>query len=242
MDPFGDFRDVMRPEARPPCAEPALFDERAIAAAVAGFRVVIVYGPIGSGRTHVARVAQRALYAAGRMTVEIDANFEYSANACLTRRGLDRRQPCTSAVVYVALTRVVRADAVTLHTALFLDEAALRRAYGLGLERLKRVYRCNLGALRQHRLYGVMPQSDVVTSGVGSAHGALAPSTSALLERVFLWQARRRAKDLRYVSDVYSDADVILEAHVRAEADCPPALLDYIAASVGNAWPLRAPG
>lgn len=239
MDPFADFADLLR------VAEPArpndLFFDDAIHDAVvrAGKRVVIVYGRVGSGRTHVAGIARRALYAAGCVVVSVETTFENSASTTLTRRGI--AAACADValagrgVVFVVVGRVVRPDATTLHTMAYMNEAALRRRYGIGCERLNRVYQCNIGALHRFKEHGVRAhRTDVTTSGVGSSAATLVPSNAALLERVFLWQARRRGKHT-YDADAFSYADVVLEAHAELEIECPEILLECITTMVGNA-------
>ena len=116
-----------------------------------------------------------------------------------------------------------------------MNEAALRARYGIGRERLNRIYQCNIGALHRFREHGVRAQrTDVTTSGVGSSAATLVPSSVALLERVFLWQARRRGKH-SYDADAFSYADVVLAAHAELEIECPEILLECLTCMVGNA-------
>ena len=240
MDPFEDFADLLRLEG-PKRPNDLFFDDAIHDAVVASSRrVVIVYGRAGSGRTHVAAIARRALYAAGCVVVSVETTFENSASTTLTRRGIAAAcaDKCTLAgrgVVFVTLGRVVRPDATTLHTMAYMNEEALRRRYGVGCERLNRVYQCNIGALHRFREHGVRAQrTDVATSGVGSSAATLAPTNVALLERVFLWQARRRGRHV-YDADAFSYADIVLAAHAGLEVECPEILLECVTAMVGNA-------
>jgi hypothetical protein len=240
MDPFADFSDLLC-LAGPKRPNDLFYDDAIHDVVVSSaMRVVIVYGRVGSGRTHVAGIARLALYAAGCVVVSVETNFENSASTTLTRRGIASAcaEMCTLAgrgVVFVTVGRVVRPDATTLHTMAYMNEAALRRRYGIGCERLNRVYQCNIGALHRFREHGVRAQrTDVTTSGVGSSAATLAPSNSALLERVFLWQARRRGKHV-YDADAFSYADIVLAAHAELELECPEILLECLTAMVGNA-------
>ena len=240
MDPFEDFSDLLCLEG-PKRPNDLFFDDAIHDAVVCSTRrVVIVYGRAGSGRTHVAGIARLALYAAGCVVVSIETTFENSASTTLTRRGIaaacaDKCALAGRGVVFVAVGRVVRPDATTLHTMAYMNEAVLRRKYGIGCERLNRVYQCNIGALHRFREYGVRAQrTDVTTSGVGSSAATLAPSNAALLERVFLWQARRRGRHV-YDADAFSYADIVLAAHADLEIECPEILLECVTALVGNA-------
>ena len=240
MDPFEDFADLLCLEG--PKRPNDLFFDDTIHDAVVGSsrRVVIVYGRAGSGRTHVAGIARNALYAAGCVVVSVETTYENSASTTLTRRGIaaacaDMCSLAGRGVVFVTLGRVVRPDATTLHTLAYMNEEALRRKYGIGRERLNRVYQCNIGALHRFREYGVRAQrTDVATSGVGSSAATLAPTNVALLERVFLWQARRRGKH-EHDADAFSYADTVLAAHAELEIECPEILVECITAMVGNA-------
>lgn len=240
MDPFEDFADLLCLEG-PKRPNDLFFDDAIHDAVVSSSRrVVIVYGRAGSGRTHIARIARLALYAAGCVVVSIETTFENSASTTLTRRGIAAACPeiCSLAgrgVVFVTLGRVVRPDATTLHTMAYMNEAVLRGRYGVGRERLNRVYQCNIGALHRFREYGVRAQrTDVTTSGVGSSAATLVPSNATLLERVFLWQARRRGKHV-YDADAFSYADVVIAAHAELEIECPEILLECLTSMVGNA-------
>lgn len=240
MDPFADFSDLLC-VAAPERPNDLFFDDAIHSAVVqSGKRVVIVYGRVGSGRTHVAGIARRALYDSGCVVVGVVTTFENSASTTLTRRGIAAAcvETCTLAgrgVVFVTVGRVARPDATTLHTMAFMNEAALRARYGIGRERLNRIYQCNIGALHRFRVHGVRAQrTDVTTSGVGSSAATLVPSSVALLERVFLWQARRRGKH-SYDADAFSYADVVLAAHAELEIECPEILLECLTSMVGNA-------
>jgi hypothetical protein len=240
MDPFGDFADLLCLAG--PTRPNVLFYDDAIHDAVvaAARRVVIVYGRSGSGRSHVAGIARLALYAAGCVVVSVETNFENSASTTLSRRGIaaacaEMGTHSGRGAVFVTVGRVVRPDATTMHAAAYMNEAALRRLYGIGCERLNRVYQGNIGALQRHREHGVRPhRTDVTTAGVGSSAATLVPSSAALLERVFLWQARRRGRHV-YDADAFSYADVVLAAHAELELECPDALLACLTAMVGNA-------
>ena len=115
MDPVDEFRDlcVSEPSAPAPLAPTAplaLFRDEEIRREVraARPRFVVVYGRAGSGRSHVADVARRAMD--GRY-VEVDETYAHSVNVTLTRRALDKHISAAAPSlrrVYVLLAKYER--------------------------------------------------------------------------------------------------------------------------------------
>jgi hypothetical protein len=218
MDPVEEFRDLFvgsSPSAIAPPV-PALFREAEIERVVRASRarVVIVHGRAGSGRSHVAEVARRAMMA---RYVEVDETYAHSVNVTLTRRALDRHIAASKTPrVYVLLAKHEPEGACVLCTVDFIDECAMRARYGVGIQRFVRNYGGSIWQMHNHREYAIEPTTHRF------AQQQLEPRTPLLLERMFRAQ--------RGDPEPFAFADAVVARYERDEEEIPDLLVEVLAA------------
>lgn len=216
VDPMEEFRDLCvaeSPESRSDAVR--LFHigaiERAVRASKA--RVVAVYGRAGSGRSYVAEIVRRSV---GATYVEIDETYSHSVNVTLTRRALDKHIAASRTPrVFVLLSNYERADVLALCTVDFIDEEAMRRKYGVGIQRFVRNYGGNIVQMHNHRVFGVEPTTHRFSQA------SLEPRTSLLLDRMFRAQ--------RGDPDPYSFAGAMVARYELEEEDVPDLIAEVLA-------------
>ena len=229
MDPVDEFRDLCFEQAEAP-NDAALFRDADVQREVRAARpkVVVVYGRAGSGRSHVADVARRAMD--GRY-VEVDETYAHSVNVTLTRRALDKHIAAASTRrVYVLLAKYDRArpDVLTLHTVDYIDECAMRARYGVGIQRFLRNYGGSIVQMHNHRAFGIEPATHRF------APAMLEPRTSLLVERMFRGQ--------RGDPEAFSFADTLVARYERDEEELPELVVEVLAAVLRKRQPERVRG
>ena len=244
MDPVDEFRDlcVSEPSApsapsapQAPSAPSALFRDEDIRREVraARPRFVVVYGRAGSGRSHVADVARRAMD--GRY-VEVDETYAHSVNVTLTRRALDKHiaaAPPSLRRVYVLLARYERCTngsntVLPLCTVDYIDECVLRERYGVGIQRFLRNYGGSVVQMHNHRAFGIEPAMHRF------APALLEPRSSLLVERMFRAQ--------RGDPEAFSFADALVSRYERDEEELPELVVEVLAAVLRKRQPERVRG
>jgi hypothetical protein len=221
--PLDDFADLL---AAVPPAPPArvVFDAAAILGTVlaSGLRAIVVHGPTGSGRAHVADVVVRGLRAAGRAVV-LDDSRKHSPQGESARSAILAHLRATRAVALVFVyTRAVKAeDVLNLHTVELVSEVALHAHYGLSRRAFVRTYRGSLTDVRHVHEYGLpLPVRDVAHNAGRCSMYTVDPTCPAILERIMQHETRRKSHASIREPDAYSDADIML-THA-ARLDEPP--------------------
>jgi hypothetical protein len=230
MDPVDEFRDLCVSDAAATRACVPLFREADIQREVRAARpkVVVVYGRAGSGRSHVADVARRAMDA---RYVEVDETYAHSVNVTLTRRALDKHIAAASTRrVYVLLAKYDRASphVLTLHTVDYIDECAMRDRYGVGIQRFLRNYGGSVVQMHNHRAFGIEPATHRF------APALLEPRTSLLVERMFRGQ--------RGDPEPFAFADALVARYERDEEELPELVVEVLASMLRKRQPERVRG
>jgi hypothetical protein len=216
VDPMDEFRDLCVAENPEPRSDAVrLFHigaiERAVRASTA--RVVSVYGRAGSGRSYVAEIVRRSVCAT---YVEIDETYSHSVNVTLTRRALDKHIAASRTPrVFVLLSKYERPGVLALCTVDFIDEEAMRKKYGVGIQRFVRNYGGNIVQMHNHRVFGIEPTTHRFSQA------AVEPRTSLLIDRMFRAQ--------RGDPDPYSFAGAMVAWYEREEEDVPELVVEVIA-------------
>ena len=242
MDPVDEFRDLCVSEpsasqAPSASAHSALFRDEDIRREVraARPRFVVVYGRAGSGRSHVADVARRAMD--GRY-VEVDETYAHSVNVTLTRRALDKHiatAPPSLRRVYVLLAKYERCangtgsnTVLPLCTVDYIDECVMRERYGVGIQRFLRNYGGSVVQMHNHRAFGIEPAMHRF------APALLEPRSSLLVERMFRAQ--------RGDPEAFSFADALVSRYERDEEELPELVVEVLAAVLRKRQPERVRG
>jgi hypothetical protein len=215
MDPVLEFRDLCVGTPRHAAEPVALFRtaeiERAVRASRA--RVVVVHGRAGSGRSYVAEVARRAMAA---RYVEVDETYSHSVNVTLTRRALDKQVAASNEPhLYVLLAKYEREGVCSICTADYIDEAALRSRYGVGIQRFVRNYGASIVQMHNHRAFGIEPTTHRFSQQL------LEPRTPLLVERMFRAQ--------RGDPEPFAFADTLVARYERDEEELPELMVEVLA-------------
>ena len=203
MDPLGDFVDVL---ARAPAARDegaVLFDPDALLRLLVDARpkAVIVHGRGGSGRTTLALTIRGLLYEHRLCQhVVVDDEHEHTVVSSRTMRRVVEAALARAAdalTIFVTMpSKVCVPSVLSVGTRDAMSGSALRAAYGIGVERLMRLYNGSLVKLHNHRVHGIAADT-----------------------------ARRPAEHAEHDPDAASYADVLVGKSRLLELDADDALL-----------------
>lgn len=241
--PLEDFADLLEGAPR---ASPArvVFDARAILASVlaSGLRAVVVHGPTGSGRAHVADIVVRGLRAEGR-TVVLDDSRKHSPQGESARSAISAHLRSTrTAVIVFVYTRAIKADDVlNLHTVSLVSELALHGFYGISRRAFVRTFHGSLTDVRHVYEYGLpLSVRDVAHNAGRCSMYTVDPTCSAMLERMMQHETRRKSDASIRAPDAFSDADIML-THAAMLEEAPHEMVVYLARAMVDARS-RCPG
>jgi len=234
--PLDDFCDLLAGAPRVPPAR-VLFDARSILATVlgSGRRAIVVHGPTGSGRAHVADIVVRGLRADSR-TVVVDESRKHSPQGESARRAIAAHLRETRATVLVFVyTRAVKSeDVLNLHTLELVDDCALHTHYGISRRALVRTYRGSLTEVRHVHEYGLpLSVRDAAHNAGRCSMYTVDPTCAAVLERIMQHETRRRTYGA-HEPDAFSDADIML-AHAERHDEPPHEMVVYLARALIDA-------
>lgn len=242
-NPLEDFADLLDGKPRVAPAR-VVFDARAILESVlsSGLRAIVVHGPTGSGRAHVADIVVRGLRAEGR-TVVLDDSRKHSPQGESARSAISAHLRTTRAAMIVFVyTRAIKADDVlNLHTVALVSEIALHAFYGLSRRAFVRTYHGSLTDVRHVHEYGLpLPVRDVAHNAGRCSMYTVDPTCSAMLERMMQHETRRKSCSSIGSPDAYSDADIMI-THAAMHEEAPHDMVVYLARAMVDARS-RCPG
>lgn len=241
--PLDDFADLLEGAPRGATTR-VVFDARAILESVlsSGLRAIVVHGPTGSGRAHVADVVARGLRAVGR-TVVVDDSRKHSPQGESARSSISAhlRSTRTVTLVFVYTRSIKASDVLNLHTVSLVSELSLHTYYGLSRRAFVRTYHGSLTDVRHVHEYGLpLSVRDVAHNAGRCSMYTVDPTSSAMLERMMQHETRRKSDASTGAPDAYSDADIML-THAAMLEEAPHEMLVYLARAMVDARS-RSPG